>query len=97
MDHQGIETSADEFTLSLVDERIKQTSGPILRLVEELCALLAGRTNLESAGNSEASGLERGNMCTIPSRTRHDRWFGFMIASGFVLMVASLIFKNCDR
>ena len=53
MDPQGIEASADELTLRLVDERIKQPTDPILRRVE-ICALLAGRTELESAGNNEA-------------------------------------------
>ena len=39
MDSQGTETSADELTQYSVDERIKQATGPILRRVEDLCAL----------------------------------------------------------
>ena len=35
------ETSSDELTSRSVDERIKQATDPILRRVEELCALLA--------------------------------------------------------
>ena len=34
------ETSTDALTLRSVDERIKQATGPLLRRVEELCALL---------------------------------------------------------
>ena len=49
MDTPGTETSADELTLRSVDERIKQATDPILKRVEELCALLAGRTEMESA------------------------------------------------
>ena len=54
MDTRETGTSADELTLRSVDERIKQAIDPILRRVEELCALLAGWTETESAGNSEA-------------------------------------------
>ena len=38
-DSQGIESSANELTLRLVEERIKQATDPILRRVEELCAV----------------------------------------------------------
>ena len=38
------ETSTDELTLKSIDERIKQVTDPILRIVEELCVLLASRT-----------------------------------------------------
>ena len=41
------ETPTDELTLRSVDERIKQATDPILRRVEELCVLLAGRTDME--------------------------------------------------
>ena len=41
--------------------------------VEELSALLAGRTELEFSGNSEASRLRRGNMSASRSRNRHAR------------------------
>ena len=73
MDTQGIETSADEIKLRLLPEWVKQTADPILRGVEELCALLAGRTELESAANSEASGWKHGNASANPSRTRQDK------------------------
>ena len=53
------ETPDVELTLRSADERIKQVSEPILRRVQELCALLASRTEMESAGNSEASGSRR--------------------------------------
>ena len=49
MDTQGTEASADELTLRSIDERMKltQAADPSLRRVEELCALLAGRTEME--------------------------------------------------
>ena len=40
MDTQVTDTSADELTLRSVEERIKQATDPILKRVEELCALL---------------------------------------------------------
>ena len=43
MDTPVTETSTDELTLRSVDERIKQATDLILRRVEEICALLAGR------------------------------------------------------
>ena len=46
------ETPDVELTLRSVDGRIKQATDPILPRVEDLCALLAGRTQMESAGNS---------------------------------------------
>ena len=72
IDTPAIETSADELTLRSVDERIKQATDPILRQVEELCALLADRTEMESAGNSEASGSRRNHESISLSRDRHD-------------------------
>ena len=72
LDTQVTETSTDELTLRSVDERIKQATDPILRRIEDLCALLAGRTELESAGNSETSGSRRDNESISPSRNRHD-------------------------
>ena len=42
------ETSPDELILRSVDERIKQANDPILRRVEELCALLVIRTEMEA-------------------------------------------------
>ena len=50
------ETPTDGLTLSSVDERIKQATDPILKRVEELCVLLASRTEVEYDGSSEASG-----------------------------------------
>ena len=72
MDAQGIETSADELTLRLVDERIKQAKDPILGRVEDLYALLAGRTVLESAKNNETFNLRLDNTSASPSRNRRD-------------------------
>ena len=47
IDPQGIDSSTDDSTLRLVDERIKQETDPVLRRVEELCALLAVWTGLD--------------------------------------------------
>ena len=69
---QGIQTSVDELTLRLVDERIKQTTDPILRRVEKICALLVGGTAWDFAGNSETSDWRRDNASTSPSRNRYD-------------------------
>ena len=66
------ETPADELSLRSVDERIKQATDPILRRLEELCALLASRTEMEFAGNSEASGSGRNHKSSSPSRNRYD-------------------------
>ena len=52
IDPQEMESSADETTIRSVEERIKQAIDPILRRVEQLCSLLAGRTQLVSAGNN---------------------------------------------
>ena len=72
MDIQGIKTSADELTLGSIDERIKQVTDPILTRAEELCVLLADRTEKESAGNSEASGSRCDNASASPSHSRYD-------------------------
>ena len=72
MDTQANEASTDELTLRSVDERIKQATDPNLRRVEELCALLAGQTMMESGGNSEASGSRRNNDSFSPLRSGHD-------------------------
>ena len=66
------ETSADELTLRSIDEGIKQTTDPLLGRVEELCALLASRMEMETAGNSEASGWRRNREYSSPSRNRCD-------------------------
>ena len=66
------ETPADELTLMSVDERIKQATDSILRRVEELCALLRSRTEMESAGNSEASVSRRNRESSSTSRNRND-------------------------
>ena len=67
-------TSVDELTLRSVDERIKQATDPILKRVEELCTLLANRSEAESAGNGEASGSRRNHELSSPSRNRYDSW-----------------------
>ena len=56
METQGTEASVDGLTLRSVDQRIKQMTDPIFRRVDELCALLAGRTEMEFAENCEATG-----------------------------------------
>ena len=61
MDSQEIESATIELTLRSVDERIKQAIDSILWRVEELCALLASRTELKSAGNSEGTNSRRYN------------------------------------
>ena len=66
------ETPADELTLRSVEERIIQATEPILRRVEEIWALLASRTEMESAGHSEASGSMRNHESISPSRNRYD-------------------------
>ena len=66
------ETLAGELTLRSVDERITQATDPILGRVE-LCALLASRTEMESAGTSQASGSRRNRESSSPSRNRYDR------------------------
>ena len=66
------ETPDVELTLRSVDERIKQATDPILRRVEELCALLASRAEMDSAGNSEASGSRRDREFSSPSCNRCD-------------------------
>ena len=71
MDNQGFEAFVDELTLRLVDERITQATDLIL-MREKLCALLVGQTEMESAGNSEASGSRRRNESISSSRNRHD-------------------------
>ena len=60
------EASADALTLRSVNERIKQATDPTLRRVKDLCALLASRTEMESAGNTEASGLRRNRESICP-------------------------------
>ena len=49
-------TPDTELTMRSIDERIKQATDRLLGRVEELCYLLASRTEMESTGNSEASG-----------------------------------------
>ena len=66
------ETLDTELTLRSVDERIKQVTDWILRRVEELCALLTSRTEMESAGNSEASSSRQNRESSSPSPNRYD-------------------------
>ena len=72
MDTPVTETSADELTLRSVDKRIKQGNRPIFRGVEELCVLLAGRTEVESVGISEASGSRQNHEFISTSCNRRD-------------------------
>ena len=66
------QTPDTELTLRSVDEIIKQVTDPILKRVEELCAVLVGRTEMESAGNSEVSSSRRDRELSSPSRNRYD-------------------------
>ena len=72
MDTSVDETPADELMLRLVGERIKQATAQILRRVEELCAMIASRTEMESAGNSETSGSRCNHESISPSRHWYD-------------------------
>ena len=65
------ETLADELTLRSVDERIKQVTDPILKRAEEL-SNSSSRTEMQSAGNSEASGSRHNCEPSRPSRNRYD-------------------------
>ena len=69
MDSQEIELSGNKLRLRLLDERVKQATDPILRRVEELCVLLADRSESESTRNSEGSGSRRDNASTSPHVT----------------------------
>ena len=71
-DTPGTETSIGELTLGSVDEWIKQATDLILRRVDELCVLLAGRNEMESAENSEVSSLRRNRESISPSRNRYN-------------------------
>ena len=73
MDTLITETSIDELTLRSIDEQITQATDPILRQGEELCALLAGRNEMESTGNSEASSFRRNHQSISPSGNRHNK------------------------
>ena len=72
MEPAFVGTLDTELTLRSVDERIKQATVPIVKRVEELCALLASRTEKESAGNSKASGWRRDREFSSPSHNRYD-------------------------
>ena len=72
MNSQETEPSASELTVRSVEGLIKQATDPILRRVEEIRALLARRTDLESDGNTEASSTRCDNTFTGPSSNRHD-------------------------
>ena len=87
MDIPVTETSADELTLRSVDEKIKQATDPILRRVEELCALLVGGTEMESAENSEASGSRRNHESISPSPNRCDK---------SILIISPITTQNCQ-
>ena len=66
------ETPTDELTLRSADEKLKQATDPIPERVEELYALLASRTEMESTGNSEASGSRRNHELSRPSRNQYE-------------------------
>ena len=66
------ETPAAGLTLKSLEEKIKQATDLILRRVEELCVLLASRREMESAGNSEASGSRSNRESSSPSNNRYD-------------------------
>ena len=68
------ETSTDYLILRSLDERIKQATDPILRRVEELCALLASLNETKSAGSSEASVSRRNCESFSPSRNRYHKY-----------------------
>ena len=72
METPATETSSYELILRSVDQRIKQATDPFLRRIKDLYALLAGRTEMESAENSEASGSKRNREFVSPSRNRYD-------------------------
>ena len=73
------ETPADEFTFKSVGEKIKPATDPILRKIEEPFSLLASRTEMESAGKSEASGSRRNREYSSPSRNRYDIFNLFLL------------------
>ena len=50
----------NEITHSSVSEAIKRATESILRQVEEICALRAKKKEIETAGNSRATGFRRG-------------------------------------
>ena len=66
------ETHDTELTLMPGDGRIKQATDPILKRVEKLCALLASRTDMRSAGNNEVSASRRDHWLSSPSRNWSD-------------------------
>ena len=70
MDAPLTELSADELVLRSADEPIKQATDPFLSQVEDLCALIAGGTEMGSAGNSGASGSGRNDESVGPSGSR---------------------------
>ena len=72
LDTAVVKSSADELTLRLVDERNKQATEQILKLVEVMRALLAGRIETESAVNSEVSGSRPNHESMSSSGNRHD-------------------------
>ena len=65
-------TPTDELTLRSVNETIQQSTEPIFRRIEDLCVLLASRTEMESFGNCEASSSMRNRESSSPSRNRHS-------------------------
>ena len=77
MDSQEIEPFASELPHRSIDERIKQSTDPLLRRVRQSCALLGSQTELKPTERSEASGSRRDNVSCSPSRLWHDNLFNF--------------------
>ena len=69
---QENESTASELLARSFDEQIKQATDPILKPAGELCALLVGYTQLESAEYGEASSLRRDNTPISLSHTQHN-------------------------
>ena len=90
MDTPVNETSTGELTLGSLDKRIKKATDSNIKRVEELCVLLAGRTEMESAENSEASGSRRSHESISLSRNRYDTDSGFRLAVSTSTPVTSL-------
>ena len=93
MDSQEKEFSTSEVTLRSVDERIKQTTDSILRLVEELCPLEASGAKIESTAISKVTSSSHDNISSSFSGHRHDRGI-FQFHIKFCL---GKIFRHCKK
>ena len=88
------ETHDSELTLRSVDEGIKQATDPILKRVEELRALLASRTEMESAGNSDTSGSRRDRELFSPPRNRYHTTYAIFVPEGNLGSIKKRIFME---